>query len=304
MDRVVVLFQEGGSFMYLFILLVPFVASVSLLAAMLTGSGRRVPVAAWWAGPVLLLVNGLVGTWWGLEMCLQALARASREVVPVLAANGAAVSLYTLLVGAGLAAIALSSCAVAWGLAVLIRTRGQAVPRDPLAAIPAGLTVLGTGIAWAVAGGFVAGVAGLGFLGLTLGWVASGEDRAALARDRIGLASIVAGALMSGVGAAWCWAKVMFLEAVSRASAETKPVLMAAAAEAAPSVLVVTGIAAVVLLLAVYEATRQEDGFVDRTAIAGLAAQAGALSVPLVGLALITTKYGEVVGMVGPAMGM
>jgi len=129
----VYLLQDAGPFAYAVLL----AAALALPATLaLWGASLfklRVPVALWWAMPVLAALLGLVGTYLGLGQVADAVPHASPDVTGLLAAAGLAVSYYDAIFGYALAAVLCLLTAVALGSAQLMR------PGDDARWTPSGL---------------------------------------------------------------------------------------------------------------------------------------------------------------------
>lgn len=94
----VTLFREGGPFMYVLMLFALLGVPVAVLVALLVGGLRlRFPASIGWGLLCLCAGVGLLGTYLGNSMALEAAARASAEMRMKLIANGISVSLYTTI---------------------------------------------------------------------------------------------------------------------------------------------------------------------------------------------------------------
>ncbi|MCO4745758.1 MAG: hypothetical protein KC912_13275 [Proteobacteria bacterium] len=96
---VVVMFKEGGPFMYLLLLGFP-AAALATLVLMVFGAFRfRVPLGIWLAPAFAMLAVGWAGTALGATQALEAMAYVSGEMFVTLSAAGHSVALYTTIMG-------------------------------------------------------------------------------------------------------------------------------------------------------------------------------------------------------------
>lgn len=98
MIDLVTLVLEGGPLQYAILLLAGLGLPLTLLFG-LASVRFRIPSAASMAVPAVMVAMGVFGTWLGLTQARMALAHASPEIVPVLAAAGLSVALYTTVLG-------------------------------------------------------------------------------------------------------------------------------------------------------------------------------------------------------------
>ena len=112
MIDVVMMFRDGGPFMYVLLLFGLVGTPFAVLSALGVGAAKaRLPASIGWALFTGSALVGLLGTWMGTSMAYEAAARASAEMRQMLIANGISVAMYTtvgwlLLVGMGLLLVA------------------------------------------------------------------------------------------------------------------------------------------------------------------------------------------------------
>lgn len=165
MFDLVMMFRDGGPFMYAVVgmALVGWIPAV--LAVGFAAFRFRVPAAVWLLGPVGVLLAGALGTWYGLTMAKDAIAYASLDLQATLAAAGLSVAMSTDLFARALAAPLLLF--VAWLAAIgHVVGAGDKARWTPVHALaPAAISVLVA--IGATVGVFTQGV-GLGGLWIAL----------------------------------------------------------------------------------------------------------------------------------------
>ncbi|MBX2801781.1 MAG: AgmX/PglI C-terminal domain-containing protein [Myxococcales bacterium] len=227
------MFRDGGPWMYALLALGLFLWAVPIAMAAATLNRVRVPALIWIGAASLPLMAGLMGTWSGAMMGVQALSYASYEVKAPLAASALEVSLYTTVAGAFLATLVFAVMALFQGLAtyVVVQRQAEERPQDTLAHGAGALAVLFAAVAAAALGGWTGLLSGLA---LAVGGAAvaarlpaeQGAPIESAAAERglvagLGLLSVASLALFS-----MAWRHVTVFGALARASAEVKAALL------------------------------------------------------------------------------
>lgn len=157
MTDVAMMFREGGPFMYALLLFGLIGTPFAVIFALVVGATRaRLPASIGWTLFTGASLVGLLGTWMGRSMALEAAASASPEMRQRIVASGIAVSMYTttgwlLLVGLGLLLVAWS----AWMPALLVPGPESRVDGSSAGAAIGGAilgALLGTGVVFVVLG--------------------------------------------------------------------------------------------------------------------------------------------------------
>jgi len=265
----ITLFTDGGPFMYP-ALLGAIVGPIWILFwATLTAFRFRVPAAVVVLPAPVVVIIGSVGTWSGLSMAQQAVQHASPEMASVLAAAGYGVAhyldMFAMLVASGLFALA----AFALGVAGMFSAGEDAKFRlvEPpiimgvavlacVSSVGLGLfaTALGIGEANVVGAAWVGLVAGASLFGLSAAscrWseaLLEHQQRGAANRGAVGLFAVLAVVLAGR--AFWLEGKIQVFEAISRASPETKQLLVAVGELNSQGMLWVGSVAALLAVVA------------------------------------------------------
>jgi hypothetical protein len=281
MDFVVRVFQEGGVFVYLLLPLWLGGLGIVLVFPLARLTGRRIPAAIAWMVPMAAMTIGLVGTMYGIQMAMEAVARASAETATVLMAMGITVANYTTLAGTWTACSLLMLTTLSWGTGMLKQ------PEDPgrRPDLMPGLLLAGLStVVMAVSTGLTAGVVtGVASLGVVLGHLhAPAEDEAAAtAAERVALAFLLLGTAATAFMAARTMTLIQVFEASALASAETKQALIEAGLATQPHLAGPLVVFVLVLGLAGWE-DAQNPGLRDGATMGRAMAAVALAAVPLV----------------------
>ncbi len=292
----IVMFKDGGPFMYVILmggLCMPlFVAAAGVLAA----TRLRVPAALHLLIGTSVLLLGAVGTLQGLTMLDRALANCSPEMYATLAAAGQFVALFPLIAGGLIAALTLAGMGAAVGLGTAVRVKDRRLTvLHAVAAIPVFLAAAGFVVAGSVSGVVIA-LLGTAAIALVAVFASTDDDEnGRLATVRATVGGLVTLALCSQAiqlvaitGAPWYQAK-------AHASAEMRGQLLALTADAlgpaigASVAAMLAGLLATALLVAPLFKGLLGGRAAIGTVAAGLALVPGALLLGYTGLRLFET---------------
>jgi hypothetical protein len=205
MSTTLMLFRDGGPFMYLILMFGTLALLATVALAIVQTLGRRLPAALWFLLPTMVLGLGTLGTLFGIGQASKAVATVSPDLIATLAAAGAAVAEYTTLFGLGWAAGLLTLSAGALGLGLAVASKdGAWTPLHAAASVP--LLVVGLGAAAAApaldlqaSGAWPGVLALLGAFAIALAALrVPGDDagRVRTAHGRIAVAALVASAVL------------------------------------------------------------------------------------------------------------
>jgi hypothetical protein len=228
----VLLFREGGPFMYL--LLLVFLASPAVvLAAFIVAFGRiRLPGVAWTAVATVPLLIGIAAGAQGLQLTASAIVTASLDMQGRLAANGMSVALYPVVAAGWGTAVVGPLLALALGVGSLLGARkGTWRPAAPLFG---GLFVLAALLLFATQAflvAFAVGTVGIAWMGAT---ARVAEEQPARGTS-IGTVFTVASVGAVALGGAFAYqaggAAAVVLQASANASREMRAKITGAALE-------------------------------------------------------------------------
>ena len=264
--------QKGGPFMWpiagLLFLAVPW----TLVLAVMGFVRKRTPAFLWWAPALLAVLAGALGAVQGQHQAIEAISFASVEVQGVLAAAGHSVSLVTRVAGNGAGMLMLFGAACCAAVVAVARpgeesrrTVGPAIGAGAITAL-GGIALVGTAV-FTQAGPI--GVA-LGALLTVLGGVAvtaggfrtpGGEaDARRIGELRLVISGALIGAAVLGGLTIVDQGAVETHAAIAHTSAELKMTLMAAGLTMSHGGWIVTGVGAVITLVASILMTRASAG--------------------------------------------
>lgn len=233
----VLAFTEGGPFAVAIVLALPLALVVATSMFVVGMINRRPPLAVWLIVPFATLVLAVVGSGYGFQRTLEAVAQAAPEIRERLQANGRGVSLFVeYLAALGLGPLLVLSAWAAGAGGWFAAHHPEATPRDAAATGGIAATTLIVGcLAGLVLGPdfdmaaapLVAFAAGAPAVVLAASRRGTGELAPTNAEQRIGSAvlllvgSVLAGLAMQRAGV------ILTLQALAKASEETRPVLVA-----------------------------------------------------------------------------
>ena len=239
----IVMFKDGGPFMYL-ILLCGLVAMLSpVLAGIAAATRFRIPAVVWWSVPLLTLMVGAVGTGLGLGLAESAIGAASEDVKQTMAEvpGVAMITDAAARMVAGPALVWLGACLALGTTTRSLLSKAERPWQVSAAATVAGAWLLGTVVSFGAAIAYMdagpavflgpVGVACGGF-SLILPALKGPPEEDTDERGRLASSRLAAGLAVSAGVAISAWTLVVLGDmqvfgAMARASAETRGVLVA-----------------------------------------------------------------------------